>query len=60
MVSSIDGLKEFIVGRNHYKERKKKLTRLETMKHFAKQHSRVLQFNNFIEKNPFTPKNVIK
>lgn len=58
--SSVEGLKEFIVGRNYYKERKKKLTCLETLKHFAKQHSCVLQFSNFIEKNPFTAKNAIE
>lgn len=53
MGSSVEGLKEFIVGS---KERKKKLTCLETLKHFAKQHSRVPHLNNFTEKNPCTSK----
>lgn len=36
--------------------KEKKLTCLETPKHFAKQHSCVLQFNNFTEKNTCTSK----
>lgn len=58
MGSSVEGPSEFIVGRNYYKERQKKC--LETLMHFAKQHSCALQFNDFKEKNPFTPANVIK
>lgn len=58
--SSTEGHKEFIVRRNYYKERKTKLTCLETLKHFAKQYFCVLQFKNFIEKNPFTPNNITK
>lgn len=58
--SSTEGHKEFIVRRNYYKARKTKLTCLETLKHFAKQYSCVLQFKNFIEKNPFTPNNITK
>lgn len=59
--SLIVGLKEFIVERNYYKERKKKLMCLEeTLKHFAKQYTCISQFNNFIQKNPFIPKSPIK
>lgn len=54
VASAVEGLEEFIVGRDYYKERKGKLTCLEILK-----HSHVLQFNNFIEKNPFTPKTTI-
>lgn len=52
--SSIEGLKELIVGSKEMK--KKMLTCLETLKSFAKQHSCVPHLNNFTEKNPCTSK----
>lgn len=58
--SSTAGLKELTVERNYYKDRKKTLLCLEEiLKHFAKQHTCIPQFN-FIQKNPFIPKSPIK